>query len=384
MKRTSVLLATILMTVLAGITVTAPAGMAARDGAPADDGCPDTDTWDAPEPTAWMGDARSEAVRIPARTGACLSAILYGPVGANSRKLPAILIVPGTGGGGDAQWWAAHDLAGHGYVALIVGPQGQGGSDAIGSPAPCEPTIDPDARVGEQCRGLPPATNIDNYADAITAGIDWLLSPTSSYRVHPAKIGAAGHSQGARGASLSQMTDDRVNAVVAWDNLTSDTAGDDGAPSGGGVQGAVIAGQVPTSSYPITPRVPAMGHASDGGMGDEDVKKTAYEHWRGAGTAAMQIVFEDSAHGDWAIRDTPTGALSERMRIEGLFTRGWFDLHLLGDSATLEAAVGPSWSSAHAVIDAKFHSAIYLPAIGLDCGDLFGCSAAASFSGTAS
>lgn len=348
------------------------------------DRCADTDTWSAPAPAEWMGAAHSEAVRFPSRTGACLAAVVYGPDDVPKRKLAAVVIVPGTGGGGDTQWWAAHDLAASGYVAVIVAPQGQGGSDVLGDPAPCQPGVDPSARLGQQCPGLPPAANIDNYADAITAGIDWLVGGGSRYGIHDHKIGAAGFSQGARGATLSQMKDERVRAVVAWDNLTSDTSGDDGAPSGGGAQGALIAGQLPTSSYMITPRAPAMGQASDGGNGEADVKKTAYEHWRAAGTPAMQVVFEDSAHGDWSVRDTPSGELSEGLRIKSLFTRGWFDLHLRGDAATLERAVGPSWSSARSVIDAKFHSAISLPSIGLDCGDLFTCAAPVAFGGAAS
>lgn len=364
---------------LLGLAPTAVHADPPQAGAP--DRCPDTDTWAAPAPVDWMGPATSRAVRIPSRTGACLAAVLYGPMDVPRRKLAAVVMVPGTGGGGDAQWWAAHDLAGHGYVAMIVAPQGQGGSDVVGDPAPCDFKPDPSARLGQQCKGLPPATNIDNYADAVTAGIDWLLSDASDYRVHPNKVGAAGFSQGSRGATLSQMTDDRVSAVVAWDNLTSDTSGDDGAPSGGGAQGAVIAGQVPTSSYPITPRVPSMGQASDGGRGDADIKKTAYEHWRAAGIATMEVVFADTAHGDFSTRDTPTGAAAEAFRVKAMFTRGWFDLHLRGSGATLETAAGPAWSGARSVIDDAFHSAAYLPAVGLDCADLWVCDAPIVFGG---
>jgi dienelactone hydrolase len=371
---------------LTAVAATLLAALAVVPGARAtveDDPCPDTTTWTAPAPAEWMGRATPTAVRFPARTGACLAGVLYSPDdspddGLDVRR-PAVVIVPGTGGSGDSQWWAAHDLAGRGYAALIVAPQGQGDSDALGDPEPCHPTIDPTARVGQQCQGLPPATNIDNYADAISAAIDWLLSPASLTRVDPNRVGAAGFSQGARGATLSQMTDDRVRAVVAWDNLTSDTAGDDGAPSGGGVQGALIAGQDPTRSYPITPRVPAMGMASDGGQGDADVKKTAYEHWRAAGVPSMEVVFADTAHGDFSQRGTATPEEAAHLLPKAQFTRGWFDLWLRGDPTALEEAVGPGWSAARAVLDDAFHSAAYLPNVPLDCGDLSTCAAPVAF-----
>lgn len=373
--RRALRLATIVV-VLAAAAVALPT---ARATDTADDPCADTTTWTKPEPAEWMGAADSVAVRFPARTGACLAGVLYTPADGLEVQRPAVVIVPGTGGGGDAQWWAAHDLAGHGYAALIVAPQGQDDSDALGSPPPCQPTLDPTARLGQQCQGLPPATNIDNYADAISAGIDWLLSPASPVPVDPYRVGAAGFSQGSRGATLSQMTDDRVRAVVAWDNLTSDTAGDDGAPSGGGTQGALIAGQNPTSSYPITPRVPAMGMASDGGTGDAEVKKTAYEHWRAAGVPSMEVVFADTAHGDFSQRGTATPEEAARLRPKAQFTRGWFDLWLRSDPRALEEAAGPGWSAARAVIDDTFHSAAFLPNIPLDCGDLSTCAAPAAF-----
>ena len=365
----------VVVVVVAALVV---AGGLAGGAQGSDDGCADTTNWSAPEPAEWMGAATSAAVRLPARTGACLAGVLYLPVAARA-PLPAVVIVPGTGGGGDAQWWAAHDLAGHGYAALIVAPQGQGDSDPLGSPDACTPQLDPSARLGQQCPGLPPAANIDNYADAITAGFDWLLSPSSPVVVDAGRLGAAGFSQGARGATLSQMTDDRVRAVVAWDNLTSDTAGDDGAPSGGGVQGALIAGQNPTSSYPITPRVPAMGMASDGGVGDPDVKKTAYERWHAEGIPAMQVVFEDTTHGDFSQRGSPTADESARLLPKAQFTRGWFDLWLRGDPIALQSAAGEEWSAARAVIDATFRSAAFMPGIPLDCADLADCPSPALF-----
>ena len=264
-------------------------------------------TYDQPYPAySWEGQWQSATFTYPsAATGACLSGTVFAPTSLAAgypdprfgTERPAVVIGPGSGPGVEAFYqWSARDLAGHGYIAVTIDPQGVGNS-ATSAGQPC--TVPPPPDPTQTCPGVP-FQQAGNYVDAIETGLDYLTSPYDPYAssVDPSELGAAGHSLSARAVSYAQMIDPRIKAVVAWDNLASNLAGDAGSPSGGGDVGDLIGGEVPGASVPITPTVPALGEASDARgtseptNSDPNQKKTAYEVWRSAGVPSMEVCLQ--------------------------------------------------------------------------------------------
>ena len=189
----------------------------------------------------WAGGGHGlvAAVLFTARNGATLSGHVWATRAGPARR-PGIVITNGSLGGPEwSYWWAAQALAKHGYVVLTFDPQGQGLSDTRGE------TPDENEGVPAQITGTP-------FFDGTQDALDFLLStpdavytprPSRGGHVHEAKqrrrvlegfnaeynpfwklldrrrIGLAGHSYGAQGASWVGQQDPRVSAIVAWDNL---------------------------------------------------------------------------------------------------------------------------------------------------------------------
>jgi hypothetical protein len=255
------------------------------------------------------------------------------------KRLPVVVIGPGSGPGVETMYhWSARDLAGHGYVAVAIDPQGVGRSEAFPrDPGGCHAPDGPDPKA--VCDGVP-FQQAGNYVDALRSGIDFAVSQRNPWRdlVDAGRIGIAGHSLAARAASYLQGVDRRVGALVAWDNLASDLQGDAGSPSGGGAAGSVIGGELPGPGMPVTPRVPALGEANDNPGSteptntDPEQKKTAFAAWRKAGQPAMQVVFAGSGHLDWAQAPSNRSAAKlEELKLFEYYTRAWFDRWLRGD-----------------------------------------------------
>ncbi len=335
--------------------------------------------YEASEPSfAWEGTWQQRTVLFPsAATGATLYGVEFAPQRTPpGRRRPAVVIVPGSGPGVESFYeWSARDLAGHGYVALVVDPQGVGRSGAIGSP-PCRLTIEPGQAT--PCPGVPFQQSA-NYVDAAESGIDELLSRHNPYRavVDPAEIGLAGHSLGARAVSYLQGVDKRVDAVVAWDNLASDLDGDAGSPSGGPPASEIIGGGIPFGPpVPVRPRVPSLGEASDSAgfqlQRGPQIKKTAYDDWVRHGVPSMEVVFRGAQHLDWAQSQLPApGGNVELERFE-YYTRAWFDLFLRHDAGAVRrllatTVVGKARSD---LLSSSFASAVSIPGRHVDCGDL--------------
>jgi dienelactone hydrolase len=265
---------------------------------------------------AWQGSWSSTEVHFrSARDGAMLYGVLDVPKPVPHRRLPAVVIVPGSGPGVQSFYqWAARDLAGHGYIALAVDPQGVGRSDTFGD---------------DMVTGVP-WQQADNYVDAFVSGINFVVKDK---RVDATRIGVAGHSLGARAASYVQGIDKRIKAVVAWDNLADALEGDAGSPSGGPPVSELIGGEVPSlQAHPVTVRVPALGMASDGRSAtssDPDLKKTAYTYWRRHRAYTMELVFAGSMHLDWA--QTRLKDNEAQLHLFEYYTRAWFDAYLRSD-----------------------------------------------------
>lgn len=317
----------------------------------------------------WQGEwQQDDDICFPSRqSGATLRAYLLAPDDIDSRddaSLPVVVIGPGSGTGQALYYlWSARALAGQGYLALAVDPQGVGRSDIAGEPESCG---------AEGCPGIP-YQEADNFVDAFVSVLDFLET-----RGHPwlaktdlTRIGVAGHSLSARAAAFMQGEDERVNAVVAWDNLSSDLHGDAGVSSGGGACGALIGGSLPESQG-VQVRVPAMGQASDRPPGcdsqntDPAVKKTGYQFWREAGTDAMQLVFASAAHADWAQSRNSDPA---QLQLFQHYTQLWFDRYLKPDEANREDLLRREvlGQSVQQLLSGAFHSAVFLPDQRIDC-----------------
>jgi len=334
---------------------------------------------DPPPAFPWQGSWKARAVTFPSlRTHAALYATLFAPARLPAGRLAAVVILPGSTVGTQANYqWSARDLAGHGYVALTVDPQGQGHSQEIAVP-PCQR-----ARSARGCGDLdqPSYTSTANWEDALESGVDFLLSSGDPLRgkVDAYAIGAAGHSEGAGIVSYMQQVDHRIRAIVAWDNLNSSTTGD---------HGDANCTNQPTT--PIRPEVPALGEASETCIGsakdpspsyarDPNLKLPGFDDWRAHRMPTMEVVFAGTQHLDFG--QSPyddsghvTGSETQLYEFEW-FTRAWFDLWLRHEPSAYERLLPRSVGTATlgTVISSRYRSAAYLPGAHVDCADLRSC-----------
>lgn len=326
------------------------------------------------------------------QSGAHLRGYLFAPAAFATipdGSLPVVVIGPGSGNGQALYYlWSARELAARGYVVLVEDPQGLGRSETAGSPATCG---------AEGCPGIP-FQNAENFVDGFVSALDFVESKNHPWlrKADLTRIGIAGHSLSARAATYVGGIDERVKAVVAWDNMAGDLHGDEGTPSGEGACADLIGGELPGTSMPSTPRVPTMGQASDangtcnfeknaantgpGGIGfDPELKKAGFRKWRNAKVPAMELVFTGAAHADWA-----QSGQSKPQELETFqyYTRAWFDAYLNDDPAArtrLLATTLPLSGGSLSIADTtakngglsvKFRSASYMPDLHVDCEDL--------------
>lgn len=251
-----------------------------------------------------------------------ISAALYAPDPlAWDAPYPMISMLPGGGAGIDSVEWAAQRLATDGYIVIISKPQ-FGGSVA-------------------------------SYNTAAKSGIDFLLSTANPFRAEAnlSRVGAAGWSLGGRALTWTQEEDERLSSIVAWDNLALSENGDEGSPSGGG------------TGTPIrTPRVPALGQASEMPGVDAQSKITAWRHWRAHGVPCAEVVFAVGsglgAHLKWGT----SGTTAEHDRFHH-YTLAWFDRWLKDDRMGTERLLVDTQNGVSA---ATYLSTAYVGAIYVD------------------
>jgi dienelactone hydrolase len=266
---------------------------------------------------------QEQEVQIPQRGGGSLAGRVTAPAGTGVH--PLIVALPGGLTDTTALDWATSELAGAGYVVLAVDP----------------------ARDTPAAHDTAARSAIDF---AVSAG-NPLLEQTDTTR-----IGVAGWSIGGRALTLTQTEDyERVDALVAWDNLASSENGDAGSPS-------CRADPAPVRQ----PRVPAMGQASETcPSASAEAKKTAYEHWRAAGVPAMQVVLAGCGHTCWG-----QAAPEATHAVANHYTLAWFDRWLKADPTATDRLLATEVDGRPLadVLSSRFASAAYLDA--LDCPDL--------------
>jgi len=254
---------------------------------------------------------------------------------------PAVVITTGSiQGYQNLYLWAAQGLAEAGYVVLTFDVQGQGESETFGHDSAgntwCAPTssepIPPGApwenhEQNPSCPGVP-FQQPSNFVKGTVDALDFLFSSdddpyrwwrpgTATLKANPlasiidvSRVGLAGHSLGASAISLVQGHDMRVDAIVAWDNLS--------AASG------------------VVPRVPAMGQNADYFFNVAPTfappahKDGAFLAWRDAGVDAMQVALLGSTHLEWTFVPYILPASRKGERVAMHYTLAWFDRYLKG------------------------------------------------------
>ena len=328
-------------------------------------GQPGVGSYQTPDPQCfdWQGDWVAQAVSVPSRNaGMTYQGTVFAPANpmAFGGVLPAVVLVHGLNGTQYDVWWAARYLAGHGYIAIAATVTGTN-----------ETYVSVDGKTYTR-NGIGP----DDYVVALQSMADFLTSGANPYSMYvdPTKIGAAGHSEGARAASGIQDVDSRIGAIVAFDNLTSDI--------GSGDAGTAIFAPCPAlgitfgPSQPITPRKPAMGLAEDAPAAtcpantDPAQKETAWGNWVNYGIDSMEIDVRGTNHLTFAQLGSATEPGQEQdLQIFSFYTAAWFDKYLKGDplavsDLTSATVVG---QPRDAVLSLTYLSGAYLPSQNLNC-----------------
>lgn len=218
---------------------------------------------------------------------------------------PGVVITTGSVQGyKELYWWAAQGLAEAGYVVMTYDVQGQGKSETFGHDEEtglirCTP---------DDCPGVP-FQQAANFIEGTEDALDWFLSEANPLRgmVDDARIGLAGHSLGARAVTEVGNRDERVDAVVAWDNanLPEDMA----------------------------PRVPTMGQDAEAGFWpemhqerpDPDAHNSTFRRFRDAGVPAMQASLQGSTHLEWTYIPYVLTASNDGERVAMHYTLAWLD-----------------------------------------------------------
>ncbi len=251
---------------------------------------------------------------------------------APTQRLPAVVIKNGSVQAGEQlYWWAAQALVRAGYVVLTGDPRGQGRSDGA----------TPQGGQGGNINGAV-------FFEGLVDDIDFLLSspqrpypheaacagtyPTETTLFNPLhayvdaeRIGIAGHSYGAGGATWvqsygapgaapwsGQLTlHNPVRAIVAWDALGSIET-----PVSATVSNLMSTSRSPFQALlrpdaapPVVPQVPALGFSSEYGFTplpfaadpERSAFLAAFEDWRAAGVPVYQLAIAGSTHLDFSL-----------------------------------------------------------------------------------
>lgn len=313
---------------------------------------------------ASSGFGMAEPVQYTARSGATISGTVWA-TDAGPAKRPGIVITTGSVQAPETLYWPiAAVLAKRGYVVLTYDVQGQGRSDTFGAP--------PDDNEGFPSQAGQP------FYDGTEDALDFLLStPAKPYEPRPScgnanggtgtdhsdkhqrrldaglhaahnpfwklvdaeRIGIAGHSLGAGAVSYIGQIDDRVDAIVAWDNLGTGSSHPD-CPSGSAPR---------PDDPPLTK--PAIGMSNDYGLvatpktpgspdPDPQGPNGAFQAFKDAGVDSMQVNRRGGTHYEYSFipgeTAPPLGLATFRgMDMAIWYTAAWFDKYVKcqGDAA---------------------------------------------------
>jgi dienelactone hydrolase len=254
------------------------------------------------------------------------------------RRFPGVVIETGSVQAPERlYWWAAQTLAAHGYVVMTFDVQGQGRSDTFGSGEDLfggVPAQQPSVFTGDlenaidffHSRAAKPYAPREGTArprqeEEVASGAATAYNPLSLL-LDRSKLGIVGHSLGAYSVSHVQGVDNRVDALVAWDNLGSATT--------------------TPGSAPIKPRVPALGMSADYFLTpmpytsdpDPQAKNQGFLSWQQAGLDTMQVNVRGGTHYEWSYISNPAfGATLRGIDMAGWYTSAWLDRYVKGSKS---------------------------------------------------
>lgn len=275
----------------------------------------------------YENEAIVERVFFYDRTCARLDGRVWAPKAVGNQRLPAVVINNGSVAGTQPMYfWAAQALVRAGYVVMTYDVRSQGLSDAISPTGTVGSNIEPSVfwlNLVDAIDFLQSSPDQPHPQQAVCGG----GSNTTAFNplhkhVDTQRIGVAGHSFGAAGASFAQsygapgadpwpgsiQTENPIKAIVAWDALghSASPINANGGPlvrNLGNLGGPLytLSGQ----KYPaIVPRVPALDLPSDFGVfstphlaGEEPQRfMGAFNSWVDSGVDAMVVVPFASTH----------------------------------------------------------------------------------------
>jgi dienelactone hydrolase len=348
----------------------------------------------------WAGTrGQMTPVSFTDRYGALIRGDVFAPLpgardpytgGALEGPFPGVVITTGSVQGSERMyWWLAQDLAERGYVVLTYDVQGQGTSETFPHQGPVEdlPYCDLAAAplTGEEtaCPGVP-FQQTSNFVYGTEDAIDFFLSTPSSPYAGPAagtadvdafnplwelfdrspdadtvtpgrttRLALVGHSLGALAVSYVQGVDERVQAVVALDKLSTTAAiGSSPEFDAQGPLTPVVPGLGVQSEYGFTvaPYFANSGLFDPAGVGSPteapDPRRelaTGYDGWTAAGVDSMVIVPRASTHLEYTDIGYVLPASRYGQAVASHYTQAWLGAYLQHDAAAGEALLAESF-----------------------------------------
>lgn len=303
-------------------------------------------------------DVSSTEIAFPARTGAKITGHVWAPIGAPGER-PGVVITSGSIQGYEAMYfWAARDLARHGYVVISWDAQGQGRSEAVGhAPGSPLPTFD----------GVPFQQSA-NFVEATVDAMEFFLSTPDDTYVPP--TWTAEDAEAARAAAEGVEQLDFHNPL--YSALDHDNIGLAGHSLGGSAAGAVQQcsdeGEVWLTlelcngrSYPIraavgwdglpggvTPVVPAMDQNADGYFFNTTPAYSApnpegnlgpFDAWTAAGLDSYSLTVRGGTHLEWCDMPYALPATTYGTGMATFYTTAWFNRYLAPEADVRAAAL---------------------------------------------
>ena len=295
-------------------------------------------------------------VLFTARNGSTISGRVWATVDGPARR-PLIVITNGSVQAPEQLYWGqAATLAKHGYVVLTYDPQGQGRSDTFGAGVDqldgfpsqegrpfydgTEDALDFALSTAEHPYDPRPSctTGTDHSGKQdrrVEAGLNAAYNPLAAM-VDRSRVGIAGHSLGAAAVSYVGQIDDRVDGIVAWDNLRAPGASQ-AAGSGPGGPPNCASGSSPRPAEPPIAR-PALGISNDYGIApapntsdpDPQDGNAGFLAYREAGVDSLQFHIRGGTHEESAFIPGMTVPVLGLATLRGSdlvawYSTAWFD-----------------------------------------------------------
>ena len=300
-----------------------------------------------------------EPVLFTARNGSTISGRVWATEGGPEQR-PLIVITTGSVQAPERLYWGqAAVLANHGYVVLTYDVQGQGRSDTFGAGVDqmdgvpsqegrpfydnTEDALDfALSTESDPYDPRPSCTSGTDHSDKqdrrVEEGFNAAFNPLADL-VDPSRVGIAGHSLGAAGVSYIGQIDDRVDAIVAWDNLRAPDGGQDPGEGPGGPPECESGSSPRPPSPPITK--PAMGISNDYGIApspntadpDPQSGNEGFLAYKEAGVDSLQFHIRGGTHEESAFIPGMTVPILGLATLRGpdlvgWYSTAWFDMHV--------------------------------------------------------